>query len=417
MQIKSRRSPHARQPRFKTSKKPEPYKILHGKENPFPAAWLWLVDQTIPELVKQKYSPRESWKNKPFTQEDAHFFFKGIEELSERFTEERSRGVLNYFLHPKYRSAYLLYFLPLQAAKFLTLFDQHKEAMEAAVEHGLKQKVLRIGDLGAGPGTASLAALLWFLNWADKKKLDLPKIELLWLDTNSTVMDDGRALIESLSDGFPKLRGKVHLDTVRAPWWEVNRYVKNQPFSLLILGHVLNEAAGPVSSQTDDARREKWFKLWSSLLELSEGGGTLVVEPASRKTAQNLSLLRDQLFADSIINNEDPRLWGPCLHTGICPLAGGRDWCHFSFPTQIPGRWFREFSKGLGSERLWLKLSYLWIASAAYPANVADSRARRVISDPLGEDRSTVLLCEPEIPMHHKIHSRSKIFRGDLIKL
>ncbi|HAR43608.1 MAG TPA: hypothetical protein DCS07_13425 [Bdellovibrionales bacterium] len=417
MQIKSRRSPHTRQSRFKGPKKPEPYKIMHGRENPFPAAWLWLVDQTIPELVKDRYSPRESWKNKPFTQEDAHFFFKGIEELSERFTEERSRGVLNYFLHPKYRSAYLLYFLPLQAAKFLTLFDQNKGAMEAAVDHGLKQGVLRIGDLGAGPGTATLAALLWFLNWADKNKTDLPKIEILWLDTNTTVMDDGRVLVEKLADGFPRLRGKVRLKTVDAPWWEVGRYTENQPFSLLILGHVLNEASGPMSSNSDEGRHEKWIKLWSTLVDLSAGGGMMIVEPASRRTAQNLSQIRDQLFADTLINNEEVRLWGPCLHAGLCPLSGGRDWCHFSFPTQIPGRWFREFSKGLGSERLWLKLSYLWIASAEYPSTVSDPRARRVISDPMGEDRSTLLLCEPEEAIHHKINPRAKIFRGDLIKI
>src|SRR4051794_1991931 len=58
----------------------------------FPPAWLWLVDEALPTLVKKNYSPKESWKDKPFTKEDAGFFFKGIEELSELFTEERSKG-------------------------------------------------------------------------------------------------------------------------------------------------------------------------------------------------------------------------------------------------------------------------------------------------------------------------------------
>src|SRR3954467_13416455 len=99
----------------------------------FPPAWLWLVDEAIPTYVKKHYSPRESWKDKPFAKEDAHFFFRGIEELSELFTEERPRNIPAYFNHPKYRSSYLLYFLPLQAAKFLTLFQMHSKAIDAAI--------------------------------------------------------------------------------------------------------------------------------------------------------------------------------------------------------------------------------------------------------------------------------------------
>ena len=76
----------------------------------FPAAWPWFIDEVIPQWVKTHYSPRESWKDKPFSKEDARFFFKGINELSQLFTEERPKGLPPYFQHPKYRSSYLLYF-------------------------------------------------------------------------------------------------------------------------------------------------------------------------------------------------------------------------------------------------------------------------------------------------------------------
>src|SRR5689334_3916352 len=115
----------------------------------FPPAWLWLVDEAIPTWVKKNYSPRDSWRDKPFSQEDAKFFFKGIEELSDLFTEERPKGMIPYFQHPKYRSSYLLYFLPLQAAKFLTLFQFYPAAIEATLDHGFKTGVIRIADLGA----------------------------------------------------------------------------------------------------------------------------------------------------------------------------------------------------------------------------------------------------------------------------
>ena len=42
----------------------------------FPPAWQWWVDEAIPEWVKKHYSPRETWKSKPFSNEDAHFFFR-----------------------------------------------------------------------------------------------------------------------------------------------------------------------------------------------------------------------------------------------------------------------------------------------------------------------------------------------------
>jgi len=92
-----------------------------------PVSWSWFADEALPTWVKKKYSPKESWKDKPFSKEDSHFFFKGIEELSLLFTEERSKNLPPYFQHPKYRSSYLLYFLPLQAAKFSTLFQLHPQ--------------------------------------------------------------------------------------------------------------------------------------------------------------------------------------------------------------------------------------------------------------------------------------------------
>src|SRR5258708_1057160 len=95
----------------------------------FPPATPWLIDEFIPSYVKSNYSPRESWKGKPFGKEDVQFFCKGVMELSELFTEERPRQMPAYLQHPKFRSAYLLYFLPLQMAKFITVFQMHADAL------------------------------------------------------------------------------------------------------------------------------------------------------------------------------------------------------------------------------------------------------------------------------------------------
>lgn len=377
--------------------------------NPFPPAWLWLIDEAIPQLVKAHYSPRESWKTKPFSKEDAHFFFKGIHELSELFTEERPKGMPPYFLHPKYRSAYLLYFLPLQAAKFLTLFSLHAAAIEAALLHAGETGILRVADLGSGPGTASLSLLLLLLQQKLKAGQTLPQIELHWFDTNESIMKDGKTLVDQLSNSFPKLRDRVTVHLHTLPWWKASQVLADQDLSLTFVGHVLNESSSP---------QREWLLFWKMIFERTRGGGVLLVEPAARKPAQILSSLRNELFESGLISKDPSRIWGPCLHSGNCPLTTGRDWCHFSVPTQIPGQWFKGFSEALSSERQWVKFSYLWFASVDSPSPRQNPKARRVISDSLSQGpKAMVLICEPDIPGRWTAPTREAVYRGDIIKL
>jgi hypothetical protein len=374
----------------------------------FPSAWLWFVDEIIPTYVKKHYSPRESWKDKPFEKEDAQFFFKGIADLSALFTEERPKGMPDYFSHPKYRSSYLLYFLPLQAAKFISLFQSHAGAMKVAIQSGIEQGVIRIADLGAGPGTASLAFLIYLLEASQEMEQPLPPIEFHWFDTQDAILKDGVALIEQISSNFPKLRGKVQVKTHTLPWWKAPSLLPKN-LSLTFMGHILNEV--PIAQQTQ-------IPFWAKLFELNTGGGVLMIEPASRRSSQNLSLLRNFFFESELLERTPTQIWGPCLHAESCPMAEGRDWCHFSVPIHIPGNWFRVFSRKLSSERHWVKYSYSWFATRQYPSPQPNSQLRRVISDPLQKGLyRTVLLCEPETPGRWEVPIKIQASRGDLIRM
>ncbi len=385
-----------------------------------PKAWLWFFEEWVPNFVKAHFSPKEAWKKKPFEKSDARFFFRGIEELSELFTEDRAKGLNTYFQHPRFRSAYLLYFLPLQAAKFVALFQKHPLALKAALAHAKKAGVFRVVDLGAGPGTASLSLLLSlmdqaFLNSSQPSSSgpsteggagdvgdvqELPRIELHWFDTQSEIMKIGKRLVEDLADHFTPLRGKVTVHLHVQPWWQARQKI-TEPCSLTFMGHVLNEAKAPVR----EAER-----FWEQYRPLAQGGGILWLEPAARRPSQQLAQLRDQLLVLGLgQTTETPtaaEVWGPCLHAGHCPLAEGRDWCHFSYPMNLPGEWFSYFSTSLSSKRHWLKLSYLWLAHPDSPAPLPSPFLRRVISDPLSNPHegigSTVLLCEPETALRWK---------------
>ncbi len=372
----------------------------------FPASWTWFSDELLPSYVKKTYSPKASWKDKPFTVEDGRFFSKGIHELSELFTENRPANIPAYFNHPKFRSSYLLYFLPLQAAKFLTLFSEKPAAIEAT----LKGDVARIIDLGSGPGTASIAFLLNLMTPEWKTKIP-SKIEITLVDQNLETMSDGKALLEEIAESFPALRGRVFVRKVKSEWKKFRP--DNEETSLILLGNVLNE------SFREEA--ENVLKGLSKLLERSKGSGILFLEPADQRSSQLLSQVRDFFFHEEIIPRKPSALWGPCLHAGACPLASGRDWCHFSVKTEIPGKWFHFFGKSLGREREWLKFSYLWIASPAAAAETPKESERLVVSDPLSgrnsKDPKEVLVCEPDHVRRLPLQKGETLLRGSRIHL
>ncbi len=101
-------------------------------------------------------------------------------------------------------------------------------------------------------------------------------------------------------------------------------------------------------------------------------------------------------------------------------MREGRDWCHFSMPVDIPGVWFKEFSKKLGSERQWVKFSYLWFSALNLPVPRELRTLRRVISDPLDDakaKRKTILLCEPHEPLRVLSPKHPSLLRGDLVEI
>ncbi|CAM6054198.1 unnamed protein product [Sphagnum tenellum] len=184
---------------------------------------------------------------------------------------------------------------------------------------------MRIVDLGAGPGTASISLLLLLLNQKLVPGKSLPQIELEWFDIQETIMADGKALVEQLANNFPKLRGRVKVTTHVSPWWKAaSHLLKTSPTqsksnspqktSLILIGHALNESHAP-------AREVAGF--WEGLIGIAGGGGILMVEPAARRPSQNLSELRDHFFESEILEPTASRIWGPCIHAGKCPLAAG----------------------------------------------------------------------------------------------
>lgn len=403
-------------PRARAGKKPfvvrgEKPSSAPESEVVFPPSWKWFFDDILPAWVKDHYSPRESWKGKPFSTEDGKFFLKGIRDLSDLFTDARPKNLQDYLAHQKYRSSYLLYFLPLQAAKFVALFQQHSKAIDAALAQAKETGTLRIMDLGAGPATASIAFLVLLLG----RKDPLPeKIEFVLFDQNASILKDGEALLLQIGESFPRTRGRVVVRNEVGDLWKTIYNLKS-PVSLALFGHTVNEYLPTKDGQPD-------AKPFAHLFELTKrGGGILWAEPAARAPSQTLSQLRDFFLEEVLLTADPSRIWGPCLHAGRCPLAVGRDWCHFSIPGKVPGKWFGFFSRGLSKEKEWLKYSYLWITAADHPnPDRPAANERLVLTDPLSRDPRAVkevLVCQPDVPLRHTLGAREFWRRGMRVKL
>ncbi len=368
------------------------------------------VDEILYPWVKNRYTPDARWKDKPFSAKDVAFFSRGITELSEYFTTERPSRINDYLNHAKFRSSYLLYFLPLGIQKFDTVFAQYPGAFKTVLDGAASQDgILRVVDLGSGPGTASLAFLIHLLS---RYKNRIPKkIEFYWLDLSFSMMKDGEQVLRAYVDQCvrekhaPGLEVTVHL----TPGEWVRNTQRLPQADLVLMGQVLNE--GKSSQDLESAARAI-----HQLKSRNRGGGVLLVEPAARVSSQFLSALRDNLI------QKDPRtgIWGPCLHSGACPLLNGRDWCHFSVPVkpESVGKWFVQISKSLGSPREWSKYSYLWLSAPGVEVPKAPEDARLVISDPLGTSQGPqVLLCEPSQVRRYPLVGQKKLLRGERIRL
>ena len=357
----------------------------------FPPSWTKVLDQVLSAFVKERFSPSAAWKNRPFDEEDVNFFSKGLLELSDFFTEDRMGAKLpNYFTTARFRSSYFLYFFGLQGAKFLTLFDRYPEAIRAMLDHAVETKVLRIVDVGAGPGTASIALLVYLLDGlkdAKTTKTTLPfSIELVWIDHNETILKDGEMLVAKILELFPNIEGDISVKTEARSWWKHPKEFNFQA-SLVLFGNVLNESG-------QDPKI--FLQGLAPFFKNPQGGGVLMMEPAFRSASHRLSQIRDELM----LNEEREKLpiWGPCLHVEKCPLAEGRDWCHFSVPAKLPGKFFKRFSIKLGGVRDWLKFSFVWIAAKnSEKAAKPPKGLVRIVSDPLKTPQGMVnQVCRPE---------------------
>lgn len=287
------------------------------------------------------------------TQPMAHVHAPALALLSGLFTQARVDLPPGYMNQPRFRAAYLLYFLPVCAATVLHVLKT------SGALHGLPTKPLRVLDVGAGPLTASLAAAL-----------ALPadvELEVTAIDAARHSLEDGAALLQNLRPGT-----KIQLIDGNLRDGRLLHKVHGK-FDLILAAHVLNEWPKQTNRPADE-----WL---TRLLQdhLAPNGVVVLVEPATRHGSHRLIDVREYVLAQTNLG-----ILSPCRGTMPCPLADTtRDWCHAEQPWQRPPQ-VVALDEAIGHRRATLKYSHLVLKDG--PVAPSKPQQFRVIGGPMQTD-------------------------------
>ena len=184
-----------------------------------------------------------------------------------------------------HRLAYLQVRMPATYVACHHAFGKLREEMP-----GFEPKSLL--DLGAGPGTASWAAVESFPGIAD--------IELVERD------------FELLRIGKELVAPSSHPALQRATWQSADlQTFKPAAHDLAVLSYAIGEL------NSSDAKRAVEACIRSTQV-------VVIIEPGTPKAFARMADIRKQVIADGA------RIAAPCPHENECPLLLRGDWCHFA---------------------------------------------------------------------------------------
>jgi ribosomal protein RSM22 (predicted rRNA methylase) len=328
-----------------------------------------------------------------------------VARLSTLLTREREGLPAAYLRDEGLRKAYQAYFLPSNLSKI------HKPLQELSLHpRGVFAKAkLRVLDIGAGPGTASLGVLTFFSR-QDKQ----PQLEFTVVDQVAENLKLAEALFLSSGPEYPV---EPLLTTIRSDIAEPGKYVQGQ-YDLIILSNVMNELF-----VRDETRTAKRVGILQDILKraLTDDGSCIIIEPALRETSREMLEVRDGILEQGF------HLYSPCLFSEQCPaLMNPKDWCHEDIPWDPPAL-VKEIDKLAGLRKDSLKFSYLVLRKDGLSlSDVFDPNIFRVVSEPLvSKGKREFYLCgvgERKLVMRQDKDATSgndpygTLKRGDLVR-
>ena len=289
-----------------------------------------------------------------------------IAVLSNLFTRERVGISTRYLDNPALGAGYAAYFLPVNFAKIQILLSE-------LPNDWADRSAISVLDIGAGPGTASLAVLDWL---SGRPRVNPTVLNVTALDHSKSALMEATRLWNNYGPGTlvgpAKLTTSVEqIETIgRQDLSQITR--KQAPYDLIIIANCLNELFQ--DSADSDAQRATLLERVLSVLK--PDGTLMVVEPALRSTARALHQVRDRLLAQGLCT-----VYSPCLHEKPCPaLIKVDDWCHEERAWDPP-EWISAFDRDVGLIKDALKFSYVLLRKDGRVIVPRSPNVYRVVSD------------------------------------
>lgn len=297
---------------------------------------------------------------------------EALEELFHLFTSERRHlKRFSYMNDPRLRLAYLRYHLPLNTVRSICVLKDLLGRYPALAETEW------ITDMGAGPGSSTLASLLTLP--ADRTR------RYLLTDQSRGVL---RVARELFGDCAPAQKDgiKASITTLQQKLPLLPRF---QGPTLVWMSMVVNEFDHPERRGIDI--KHFFGKLAEKLPARST---VIIIEPGLREPGRRLLELHDAL-----LESGRWEILAPCTHQKSCPLLREpkRPWCHFHFRWQ-PGEIVKQTAVPLGLVSGKGSMSYLALQPAKEGGLLGnrDPELARVIGDPMDVRRtgSGIYLCQ-----------------------
>lgn len=328
----------------------------------------WWIARVCQEL-EDVHPARAIAKLEPFTS-----------RLSDLFTTDRATGFAAYADDPRALLAYGLFFFPQTFTRMRCILRECTAGGRALAAAG--PGPLRVLDLGAGLGAASLA----LASLTGRPPANARPISLLAVDRSEASLTVMRELFGSLR---PALWPAAELTTAVGTLLALPPAAAG-PWDVILCSFALNEAleGGPAGAA------EEWLQ--HTIDHLAPGGTLVLCEPALRQTAERIERLRDSAAASGRF-----RILGPCLHQAPCPLRQkGEAWCHEVRRWKAPPS-LHFLNRHLFRSVQFLKFSFLALSREAPPAAEADSaRARLVAPMNAQKGRFTTWGCAADGQIH-----------------
>lgn len=254
------------------------------------------------------------------------------------------------------------------AARMPATYAANRMAMVEVEKHLPDFAPTSLLDIGAGPGTSSVAA---FGQFESLDRADL-------IEPNYHLRKAGADLMSS------------HLQAATWHNVRVEDYKPKQTYDMVIASYVMNEIAAPKLGALVS-------KLWAACT-----GVMMILEPGTPQGASIIDAVRNWAIAEGV------NIIAPCPHMNDCPLAEIETrWCHFSVRTSRS-----KLHKALkGGEAGFEDEKFSYIILSRMPSQ---KQQYRLIGHPSGTKLREMQVCGPkgaetlQVSKSHPLHKLSK---------